>query len=62
MPHEVLYSVDSNKVVEPIVQIIQSTQSDSDSETGSESQEAVAPRRSKRSTKGAPPTRYGHGK
>ena len=32
VPHEVFYSVDnSNKVVEPVVQVVQSTQSDSDS-------------------------------
>ena len=60
MPQEVFYSVDSNKVVEPVVQVIQRTQSYSDSEIGSEPQEAVAPKRSKTSTKGAPPTRYGH--
>ena len=52
--------VDSNKVVEPVVQAIQSTQSDSDGEIGSKPQEAIAPRRSKISTKGAPPTRYEH--
>ena len=45
-------------MVEHVVQVIQSTQSDSDSEIGSEPQEAVAPRRSKRSTKGAPSIRY----
>ena len=33
---------------------------DSDSEIESEPQEAGVPRRSKMSTKGAPPTRYGH--
>ena len=60
LPQEVFYSVDSNKVVEPVVQVIQSTQSNSDNEIGSEPQEAVASRRYKRSTKGAPPTRYGH--
>ena len=36
VPKEVFYSVDSNKVVEPVVQVIQSIQSDSDSEIGSE--------------------------
>ena len=58
MPQEVFYEiVDSNKVVEPVVQ---STQSDIDSEIESEPQEEVAARKSKRSTKGAPPTRYEH--
>ena len=38
--HHKDYSVDSNKVVEPVVQAIQSTQSDSGSEIGSEPQEA----------------------
>ena len=40
VPQEVFYSVDSNKVVEPVVQVIQSTQSDSNSEIGGEPQEA----------------------
>ena len=56
MPHDVFYdSVESNKVVEPVVQ---STQLDSDSEIESEPQEAVAPRKSKGSTKGAHSSRY----
>ena len=45
MPHKVFYaSVDSSKVVEPVVQVIQSTKSDSDSEIECEQQEAVASR------------------
>ena len=36
VPHEVFYSVVSNKLVEPIVQVIQSTLSDSDNEIRSE--------------------------
>ena len=43
MPQEVFYHVDSNKLVKPVVQVIQSTQSDSDSEIGSKPQEADAP-------------------
>ena len=55
VPQEVFYdSVDSNKAVEPVVQ---STQLNSDSEIESEPQEALAPRRSSRSTRGAPSTR-----
>ena len=50
-------NVDSNKVVEPVVQ---TTQSDSHSEIESKPQEAVAPWKSRIFTKGAPPTRYGH--
>ena len=59
VPQEVFYGVHSNSG-RNLVQVIQSTQSDSDSEIGSEPQEPVAPRRFKRSTKGATPTRYGH--